>query len=179
MAATEETTITEMLPIRLTSKIIRGFNRGSKDLGIPTANLCREESNQSFDDLPCGIYWGFARVIAKNESSTTEVYRSAISIGFNPTYGNNFKTVEPHFIANKDSPERTASICRETLLRDFYGDTIRLSVIGYLRPELPFEGLEKLTQAIKNDIVNSERLCDESNEVTLCEKEWVSGNFLP
>mmetsp|Transcript_18202 Transcript_18202/g.28336 ORF Transcript_18202/g.28336 Transcript_18202/m.28336 type:complete len:83 (+) Transcript_18202:61-309(+) len=39
------------LPIRLTSTVVKGFNRGSKDLGIPTANLSRTHCNQSFDQL--------------------------------------------------------------------------------------------------------------------------------
>mmetsp|Transcript_18201 Transcript_18201/g.28331 ORF Transcript_18201/g.28331 Transcript_18201/m.28331 type:complete len:191 (+) Transcript_18201:61-633(+) len=145
------------LPIRLTSTVVKGFNRGSKDLGIPTANLSRTHCNQSFDQLPCGIYWGFARI----ESEPTNLYKAAISIGYNPTYGNESKTVEPHFIAGEGNPARTASMCGETVLRDFYGEKIWLSVVGYLRAELPFEGLDKLRSAIKHDIVNSEALCNE------------------
>jgi FAD synthase len=32
-----------------------------------------------------------------------------------------------------------------------YNQWIRLSVVGYLRPELPFEGRDKLVLAIKDD----------------------------
>lgn len=47
------------LPLRLTSVVVRGYGRGSNDLGIPTANLCREKikfnlENASFDDIPTG-----------------------------------------------------------------------------------------------------------------------------
>jgi FAD synthase len=35
------------------------------------------------------------------------------------------------------------------LLGDLYDQSIRLSLVEYLRPELPFEGLEKLVAAIK------------------------------
>lgn len=45
------------LPIRMISKVVRGFGRGSSDLGIPTANLAREGGkfgSTSFDDLPTG-----------------------------------------------------------------------------------------------------------------------------
>ncbi len=47
------------LPLRLTSVVVRGYGRGSNDLGIPTANLSRDEikfnlENASFDDLPTG-----------------------------------------------------------------------------------------------------------------------------
>ena len=48
------------LPLRLTSVVVRGYGRGSTDLGIPTANLSREEIkfnliDASFDDLPTGV----------------------------------------------------------------------------------------------------------------------------
>ena len=41
------------------------------------------------------------------------------------------------------------------------------------RPELPFEGLEKLTAAIKKDITDSVTLADESDATTQDEQEWV------
>jgi hypothetical protein len=53
------------LPLRLTSIVVKGFGRGSTDLGIPTANLSRDGikiqkkslANASFDDLPTGMFW--------------------------------------------------------------------------------------------------------------------------
>jgi riboflavin kinase len=112
----EETTadIEQMLPIRMVSKVIRGFGRGSTDLGIPTANLDRQalrmagveksssnnnsssipekkDASLCFEDLPCGIYWGFCRIGDADEPTEGTggvVYISALSIGYNPTYGN-------------------------------------------------------------------------------------------
>lgn len=160
------------LPIRMKSKVVRGFGRGSSDLGIPTANLSRDdcEGPTDFEALPCGIYWGFARI------GEDETYKAAISIGYNPTYSNSIKTVEPHLIALPNDIRRHASSCGETVLRDFYGETIRVSVVGYLRPELPFEGLEKLIVAIKDDIVNAERLGDSSDAITQAERCWVASD---
>lgn len=165
------------LPIRMISTVVRGFGRGSSDLGIPTANLERRESDAAgsfhstthFDELPTGIYWGFARV-----GSDPTTYKTACSIGYNPTYGNDTKTVEPHLIAPPANPNRHASSCGESVLGDFYDKPIRLSVVGYLRPELPFEGLEKLIAAIKHDIENAEKMGDGTDAVTLKEKTWVS-----
>lgn len=101
-----------ILPLRMMSKVARGFGRGSSDLGIPTANLDRDalqvarpknaggilhDDIPSFDGLPCGIYWGFARVgenpkfvgkEAEGGSSFSGVYAAAVSIGYNPTYNN-------------------------------------------------------------------------------------------
>ena len=161
-----------MLPIRMVSKVIKGFGRGSADLGIPTANLCKEEGrfSMSFDSLPTGIYWGFARI------GDDTVYKAAVSIGYNPYYGNETKTIEPHLIAPPHDERRKASSCGETVLREFYGETIRLTVVGYLRPELPFEGLEKLIEAIKNDIIQAEALGDQTDKVTLAERTWAEGN---
>jgi len=170
--------------------VLQGFGRGSKDLGIPTANLDRAglQTCTPFDDLPTGIYWGYGRiepsvVLASNTTNgggadhgvvpPPVVYKAAISIGYNPTYKNDKKSVEPHLIATESDPRRHASCTGETLLEDFYDLTCRLSVVGYLRPELPFEGLEKLVEAIKQDIVNTEKLGESHDPVAIQEKEWV------
>ena len=175
-------TIQKMLPLRMISKCVRGFGRGSTDLGIPTANLDRTaiqvvsgSKDLTFDDLPCGIYWGFCRIGDTQEGGDgTVVYKTAVSIGYNPTYNNKEKTIEPHLIAPPKDSRRHASSCGETLMGEFYDKTIRLSVVGYLRPELPFEGLEKLIEAIKNDIVNAETLGDSTSEEVSQEKDWVA-----
>eukprot|EP00980_Cylindrotheca_fusiformis_P012809 scaffold3151_cov110-Cylindrotheca_fusiformis.AAC.7 len=169
---TAASTISNRLPLRMISTVVRGFKRGSTELGIPTANLDRESgkfAGGSFDDLPTGIYWGFCRI-------HDEVYKTACSIGYNPTYNNELKTVEPHLIAPEDDERRRASSCGETILGDFYGQPIRLSLVGFLRPELPFEGVEKLIAAIKNDIVDSDRLGDGTDDLTLREKAWVASD---
>lgn len=182
----------QQLPIRIISKVVRGYGRGSKDLGIPTANVSREKEVLScscgdFDHLPTGIYWGFARIgeiatpsssgIEKDDNSVLgKVHLAAISIGYNPTYNNKEKTVEPHLIADREHPQRHASSTGETQFQDFYDKTIILSVVGYLRPELPFEGLEKLTDAIKKDITDAEKLAGQSDPSTLVEREWVKAS---
>jgi riboflavin kinase len=97
--------ISKLLPLRMTSKVIRGFGRGSKDLGIPTANLdltalqllsgsnSSNSSIHNLDELPCGIYWGFGKVgrnqdAHDDQDAVGHVYTTALSIGYNPTYGN-------------------------------------------------------------------------------------------
>ena len=176
------------LPLRMTSIVVKGYGRGSSDLGIPTANLDRtvgqygssSSHHSSFEDLPTGIYWGFCRIGTNQSSSSSSssskssiVYKTACSIGYNPYYGNQQKPVEPHMIAPPDSEFRHRSSCGDTMLVDFFNQPFRLSLVGYLRPELPFEGLEKLVAAIKKDIVDSERLCDSQDPQTLNEKQWV------
>jgi riboflavin kinase len=174
-----------LLPIRMISKVVRGFGRGSKDLGIPTANLSKDKDKllctvDDFNALPTGIYWGFARI---GESSDNEnavlgrVHTAAISIGYNPTYNNEEKTVEPHLIADEAHPSRHASSTGETQFVDFYDKTIVLSVVGFLRHEQTFEGsewLEKLVDAIKKDINDSLDYAKEDSPIILAEKQWVA-----
>jgi riboflavin kinase len=175
-----------LLPIRFTSVTTKGFGRGSKELGIPTANLDATKTEThphiEFEDLPCGIYWGFCRIgKEKNEDDEDDIDASvvyatrtaAISIGFNPTYGNDKKTVEPHLIAPSNHERRHASKCGETVFQDFYNLPLRMSILGYLRPELPFEGIDKLIAAIKKDIAQAERHAESTDEAVAREKAWV------
>jgi len=119
-----------------------------------------------------GIYWGFARI-----GDEGNVYKTACSIGYNPTYKNKTKTIEPHLIAPESDSRRHVSSCQETILKDFYDQTIRLSLVGYLRPELPFEGLDKLIDAIKNDIKNTEMLAGRKEDRNVIEEEaWVKSS---
>ena len=182
--------IMQKLPIRFISKVVRGFGRGSSELGIPTANLSREKDDticsiSNYDDLPCGIYWGFARIVqsddkdeGRRDTESTTIYKTAVSIGFNPYYNNTTKTVEPHLIANSNSLCRRKSSCEETVLNDFYDQQLRLALVGYLRPELPFDGIENLILAIKNDIKQAEVFCDGSGEFVTTEKAWVASDYM-
>jgi len=189
VSSTASEAIQETLPIRMISKIVKGFGRGSSDLGIPTANLSSSPDDMkcemSFDALPTGIYFGFARLVSTtahddNCKETLEgVYKAAISIGYNPCYKNQHKTIEPHLIAPQGHPSRTKSACQETQFHELYDETMRLSIVGYLRPELPFEGLDKLILAIKGDIVNTEEMCDDLQTESFQvedEKAWVLSN---
>ncbi len=108
-----------------------------------------------------------------------KVFVLTISIGLNPTYGNDERTIELHLIAPSHHPNRHSSATGESQFRDFYDAIIILSVVEYLRPEMPFEGLEKSTDAIKKDILDSETMARGNDETTLAEREWVersSGN---
>ena len=161
------------LPIRLRSKVIKGFQRGSRELGIPTANLSREDvGTELFDSLECGIYMGWASIEDDDASSPLKMYKAAVSIGYNPHYKNTLKTCEPHLIAPPDDDCRHTSSCGETVMKDFYDSTIRLSVVSKIRDELPFESLEKLILAIKNDIKLTEEGLNETDEVSMAEKDW-------
>lgn len=49
-------------PIRVEAQVIRGFGRGSRELGIPTANIRPEDIPGIFEHQASGIYYGYAQV---------------------------------------------------------------------------------------------------------------------
>jgi FAD synthase len=46
-------------PLLLSAEVVHGFKRGSKELGIPTANLNMNELGDKGKDLDTGIYYGW------------------------------------------------------------------------------------------------------------------------
>ena len=135
-----------MRPLYLVGEVIKGFGRGSKELGFPTANL--PLATLRGRDVPTGIYFGWALVPAIDGPSRARP--TVMSVGFNPYYGNTEKTVEVHVI--------------HEYAQDFYGREVRAVALGYLRGESDFEGLEMLIGAIEGDIAQArERLGEEEN----------------
>eukprot|EP00002_Diphylleia_rotans_P001629 TRINITY_DN10908_c0_g1_i1.p2 TRINITY_DN10908_c0_g1~~TRINITY_DN10908_c0_g1_i1.p2 ORF type:complete len:171 (-),score=29.04 TRINITY_DN10908_c0_g1_i1:591-1103(-) len=115
-------------------EVIRGFGRGSKQLGIPTANLdVAKEPRVQDEHFRTGIYLGWATL-----NRAGPAYPMVMSIGWNPFYHNTQKTMEAHLIHQFPG--------------DFYGEHLRLCVVAYLRPERNFPSLDALIQAIKLDI---------------------------
>ncbi|KAK8157900.1 riboflavin kinase [Phyllosticta citrichinensis] len=146
-------------PLYLSGKVIKGFGRGSKELGIPTANIPIEGlSVGGHSDLESGVYYGWAGLdfhdssssnsadggvpTASNRSPTNSnkenIYPMAMSIGWNPFYKNTVRSVEVHIM--HDFPS------------DFYGSHLNLVVLGFIRPELDYVSKEALIDDIRTDI---------------------------
>ncbi|KAG0018612.1 riboflavin kinase [Podila clonocystis] len=157
-------------PIKMSGTVIKGFGRGSKDLGIPTANLPEEAIAEQEKDMVTGIYYGWAQVVVKAQKDETQhqlescsslsafatnispssstsslatscpatVYPMVMSLGWNPFYKNEKKSAEVHIMHN--------------FHKDFYGDDLRVIVLGYIRPELDYTTLEALIEDINIDI---------------------------
>ena len=79
--------------IKLESPVIHGFGRGSKLLGIPTANLNMDIVGETVEKLATGIYFGYSRI----RGST---YESVISIGWNPFFQNAKKAIVSYLLQN-------------------------------------------------------------------------------
>ncbi|XP_023158333.1 putative riboflavin kinase [Ceratitis capitata] len=74
-------------PFFTSGEIVRGFGRGSRELGIPTANFSLEVVKSLPAEVPLGIYYGWANV------DNGEVYKMVMSIGTNPYYDNKEKSM--------------------------------------------------------------------------------------
>ena len=63
----------------LRGPVIKGFGRGSKELGIPTANLDADALSEQLTAAHCtaGIYYGYASV-----GASAEVHEMVMSIGW-------------------------------------------------------------------------------------------------
>lgn len=62
-------------PLGLCGPVVAGYGRGSKELGVPTANLDPEALGSALDGLSTGIYCGWASI------EGSEPYMAVMSIG--------------------------------------------------------------------------------------------------
>lgn len=60
-----------------------------------------------------------------------------MSIGYNPFYNNTVRSAEVHVL--------------DSFGADFYGVEMRLLILGYIRDEQSYEGVEALIEDIKTD----------------------------
>ncbi|XP_032069891.1 riboflavin kinase isoform X1 [Thamnophis elegans] len=128
------------LPYFCRGEVVRGFGRGSKELGIRTANFSEEVVDSFPSDISTGIYYGWGCV------GTGDVHKVVLSIGWNPYYKNVKKSVETHVI--------------HPFKEDFYGEVLSIIIVGYIRPEQNFDSLDALIAAIQHDIDEAKNLLD-------------------
>ncbi len=67
-----------------------------------------------------------------------DIYPMVMSIGWNPYYKNEVRSVEVHLIHH--------------FKEDFYNALMNLSILGFIRPELDYESKESLVKDIRMDI---------------------------
>jgi riboflavin kinase/FMN adenylyltransferase len=117
-------------PYFITGEVVRGARRG-RELGVPTANI-------STSCLPPGegVYAGRATL------PDSSVFPAAISVGTNPTFGENRLSVEAHILDwtgfHDDARE--------------YGWPIELTFDAWLRDQLRFESIDALKGQMWRDI---------------------------
>lgn len=116
-------------PIEVAGIVTKGFGRGSRELGFPTANIPPTDIPPQLDRV--GVYFGYAMV-------RQEVFSMVMSLGYNPYYKNVEKSLEIYIVHEFKS--------------DFYGESMRAIVCGWLRPELDYTTRDALIQDIRKDV---------------------------
>ena len=152
--------------LRLRGQVATGYGRGGKKLGVPTANLPASLFQSALEDVSTGVYFGWAVIEGEEQGPI----KAVVNVGYSPTFEgkeNKEKIVEAHLIT-KSSPMADiddASITENILDQDegesdiideinddFYGETMRLQLIGFLRPEQKFDSFPDLIAQIHRDI---------------------------
>jgi riboflavin kinase len=165
-----------MLPhvLQLRGTVAHGYGRGGAKLGFPTANLPSSDFAQALQDVPTGVYSGWARLKGPIHESDT-VIKAVVNIGYSPTFAgqeNAEKIVEAHLMS-------------DTPLPSFYGETMRLQLHAFVRPEQKFDTFPALVAQIHADVRDVKALLDQSpfeefsRDTFLTASSSVSDDTLP
>jgi len=123
-------------PLRMESKVISGFGRGSRQLGWPTANMDPNAPGvrNVLGKLAKGVYFGAARVEGDSENRVM-----VMNVGNRPTFEDGDEiSVEVHVVHKYP--------------QDFYGKQIKVLVLGAIRGERKFESIQALISRIDLDV---------------------------
>lgn len=139
--------------------------RPNSQLGIPTANIPTETLEASgHGGLQSGVYFGWVGLeypppTSSADSSTSSdaaptpspyavthsvasgpasTYPAVLSLGYNLFYGNSVRSLEVHVLA--------------AFPADFYGARLKVCVLGFVRPEYDYDGVEALVKDIWTDV---------------------------
>ncbi|KAI9858715.1 MAG: riboflavin kinase [Trichoglossum hirsutum] len=183
-------------PLRLTGPVIAGFGRGSKELGIPTANIpVSGLSVGGCEDVESGVYYGWAGLgrtppppppppeeregeipppaepdkpaaaaaAPEEEEEDSDprpaVYPMVMSIGWNPYYKNSVRSIEVHLL--------------HSFPATFYGATLRLTILGFIRPEYDYVSKDSLIEDIRTDIDVARRCLEREPYGVFGKEPWL------
>lgn len=130
-------------PHRVQGVVVRGARRG-RDLGFPTANL----ELPAHTAIPAdGVYAGWLlRTPGAAEPPVPGEQRwpAAVSVGTNPTFGGQARTVEAYALDRDDL--------------DLYGEHMAVDFVARIRPMLRFTGVDELVAEMRRDVEQSRAL---------------------
>jgi riboflavin kinase/FMN adenylyltransferase len=119
---------------KMVGKVLEGDKRGRK-LGYPTANL-------SLEDLKLPKFGVYSAIVEIFSGEYKGKYKSIVSIGNRPTFGENKPNLEAH-------------------LFDFsgiiYGQEISIELVDFQREELKFTNAEHLISQMKEDCLIAQK----------------------
>lgn len=155
--------------LRFRGTVDSGYGRGGKKLGFPTANLPESLFKNALENISTGVYFGWA-VVEGREG----IQKAAVNVGYSPTFEgkeNAEKIIEAHLIP-------------ETPMEDFYNETMRLALSGFLRPEQKFDSFPELMAAITRDVDNAKEALAVQPYISLkddsflleADDEWVGSS---
>jgi len=121
---------------RMQGTVVHGHKRG-RELGFPTANLKASAAGVVPRD---GVYAGWL-VRTVPGTSAVENLPAAISVGTNPQFDGEKRTVEAHVLGRSDL--------------DLYGEEISVDLVTFLRPMLAYDTLEELLAQMDEDLRQS------------------------
>lgn len=123
--------------VAMSAPVVEGFGRGSRLMGVPTANLDVDVVAEALEGMRRGVYFGFARL--PDDFKHGRWCKCVVNVGARPTFADGEGvTVEVHALRDFG--------------RDFYGERMDVVVLGFLRPEMRFDGLQALVARIMADI---------------------------
>jgi riboflavin kinase len=147
-------------PLLMRAKVVRGFGRGSAEMGLPTANLDpaevslnwqKEMNDDTIDveNIPLGVYFGYCRLEGDDDSDKKI---AVLNVGRRPSFVDkkdyeNDVTVEVHCVEKNED-----GLAFENGKKQFYGETMSVECLGFVRPEMKFNGLDELITRIKTDV---------------------------
>mmetsp|Transcript_63218 Transcript_63218/g.105203 ORF Transcript_63218/g.105203 Transcript_63218/m.105203 type:complete len:218 (+) Transcript_63218:86-739(+) len=149
----------------LSGPVANGFGRGSRKLGFPTANLPCSLFQDSLEELETGVYVGWA-------SLRGDVHKCVVNVGFAPSFEgqeNPEMTVEAVILDSEGSVADVGG--------DFYGETMRLMLLGFVREERKFDfsnGPGPLIAAITNDAATAAAALDTPQLKAFRAAKWLS-----
>jgi len=133
----------------MSGAVASGYGRGSKKIGVPTANLPSSVSGAveflggdgsktgTLEALPRGVYVAWAGLRGG-------VHPAVVNVGLSPTF------------EDAQNPETIAEAhLLDPFETDFYGEPLTLLLLGFIRPEKKFPSFDELIAAIRNDIATS------------------------
>ena len=117
---------------RIRGEVVHGFQRG-RMMGFPTANLMGE----SLGEVPAdGVYAGW--LIRHSDEHALVYLPAAISIGTNPQFGNDERSVEAHVLGRSDL--------------NLYGENVAVEFIERIRSMKKFGSVDELLAQMDEDI---------------------------
>ncbi|TRX95525.1 hypothetical protein FHL15_003483 [Xylaria flabelliformis] len=170
-------------PLRMEGAVISGFGRGSKELGIPTANLPVDAAVTPWiADTRSGVYFGWASLALpathpNSASSTSTTTTTTPTTTTNHTAATTTTTTTTQFQIYpmvmsigynpfyKNSVRSAEVHVLHSFGADFYDAPMRLLILGFVRDEKDYSDLDALVEDIRID-------CDVARQ-SLAREAWT------